>query len=177
MEKAKRKCANLAVQNQQKIYAFLSKTIYDELIEFGADQEYIFPFSFYLHWAVLRKYGQISKKRGSFKTIEILRNIEIESEEDKDDSAQYISNFVDTVFENDLDGLISIYSDIYQDNGRPLWLGEWCDICEFCFETSNDKIKTCLILLKIVNESLSIGDYVLSISLNILVRIQKYNKL
>jgi hypothetical protein len=173
MKLLNKKDARLSMENQKEIYAFLSKTIYNELIEYGIDEEYTFPFSLYLHWAVVRRYAKASKNANIYNTEKILKNLQATLEVGNEAYNQKLTNFIDAFFTDNSETLFSIYEDVNQADAPLVWLQEWHRLCKFCYTTNKSKKLTCLTLLRIVNECLNMPHHKTEISLNILLRIEK----
>lgn len=173
MEKGNKTNSGLRIDNERKVYAFLSKTIYDELIEYGVDDEYTFSFLLYLHWVIAKKYCRVSPGFDIDNIEKILRHIENTLQADKKTHNQNLTDFINAFFVDNGEILVSIYKDVYQATAPPAWLKEWQNLCECCYNTNNFKIQTCLTLLRITNECLSMSYNTTDISINILLKIQQ----
>src|SRR5690606_23234165 len=90
--------ANIHLENEKGIYAFLSKTIYNELIEEGIDQENILTLSLYLHWTVIREYTTVSSKSNIYNTKAILKETQTVHMVGEKAYSLNLNNFVDTLF-------------------------------------------------------------------------------
>lgn len=172
-ERKNKSNSGIDIENQRKVYTFLSKTIYNELIEYGVDDEYIFPFLLHLHWIIVKKYGQVYKPRNIYNTEKVLRHMESSLETGKEAHKKDITDFIDAFFTDNAEILFSIYKDVYQTDTPPTWLKEWESLCESCYDISKFKMRTCLTLLRIANECLTVSSDTTEISLNTLLRIQK----
>ncbi|ACU02772.1 hypothetical protein [Pedobacter heparinus] len=172
MKLPNKKDIRLSIVNQKKIYAFLSKTIYNELIEYGVEEEYTFPFLLYLHWTVIKKYTDVSRNTIIYNTEKILHKLQNTIEAEKEIYNQELTDFIETLFADNSEILISIYQDVCETDSPPIWLQEWQNLCEFCYTTKSQRL-ICLSLLKIVNECLNMPHHKTNISLNILLKIEK----
>src|SRR5690606_18228986 len=170
MEKVKKRQSGTALQNEKEVYAFLSKTIYEELIEYGVDEEYIFVFSLYLQWIVAKVYAKVSEKDDPTSTINILENLQTElnihtGNKGNDPTA----SLADTLFTDNTETLISIYDDVYRPAGSLTWVLEWEALCESYYLANSYSMQTCLVLLRIVNECLDKPPKRSDLAMNILL--------
>lgn len=95
-----------------KVYAFLSRTIYDELIEYGIDQEYILTLSLYFHTSVIKEYfvSEDIHQPTIFESISKHYNMEFNESHNDVEHAVYNEN---------LEVFCSIYDDVINNNPSP----------------------------------------------------------
>lgn len=136
-----------------KTYAFLSGTIYDELIDHGVDQEYIFSLSLYFHICIMEEFfdSEGVYNLAIFETISDHCGIQFNDSNNNVANALYKENFA---------FFRSIYDDINNSKASSelSWLMDWKNLCRHAFESDKEKAMVCVAMFKAVNESLDLPE-------------------
>lgn len=98
----------LDMGSQRKVYAFLSKTIYDELVEYGVDDEYVFPLLLQFHWVVIKKSGTVYQSGSISTTEKVLRHMKSSLDPGSDAHRIDTTDFYDVLFADNVEILFSI---------------------------------------------------------------------
>src|SRR5690606_19308116 len=125
-------------------YSFLSKTIYDELLEVGVDSEAIFTLGFYFYISVIKEFLQMTK--GNEHRLNLLENT-TEHKSDEDNEALAL-----TLFRENRESLFVIIDDVYSLNMTSDFVSiyAWKDLCRKLYSTKSNETKVCFFLIQAI---------------------------